>query len=1188
VYLKSLQIQGFKSFPDKITIHFGKGLTAIVGPNGSGKSNISDAIRWVLGEQSFKSLRGTKMEDVVFSGTQKRRPMGAAEVSLTIDNTSRFVRFDCDEVTVTRRYFRSGESEFLVNKKPVRLKDIHEMFMDTGLGRDGYSVIGQGRIDEVLSKKSEDRRELFEEAAGITKYRYKKDEAERKLAAAGENLARVSDIIEELSAQLGPMEKRAARAKEYLKIRDELKGLEVGIWGRQLQALKKAAEKAEVDLKIGLFMLEEARSGLDKLYEEGQALQNAAGQATIAAEKARSARDTAEANRSKEESEQAVLSVSIQHHETRIQGLMATGAKREERILELDRQKKERENLLSDKTKRHGQLSDELDALTKKALEAATHLEDLEAKAEGLAAMAALARQNASEAKARAQAAQDATVETKSRLEEGSEAAQKAAERLAQEKAEQEALAKQIDKAQEELQAAKNIVSGYGLRLQSAEKKAEAAQNEEYRLLVEENALVSKVSMLSELAREYEGYSAAVKSVMKLSKAGRLPGVLGTVGELVHAENHVALAIETALGAALQNIVTNTEETARDAISYLKERNIGRATFLPISAVRGNVLSEQGLENEAGFVGVAVELCSFPQETKGVFASLLGRTVIVERMNDAIALARKRGHRFRIVTLDGQVINAGGSMTGGAAGRQTGILTRANELKEASAKLAKLRAEKQKHGQILAEANRLLTAAKYEKEQAEAELRAAEDTLLSLKTAAAQHAFLLENLQKQEEEFSKARENTELALQHLAAEEESWLARAEASEQEAQAKEAELAGLTKGKADAEGEHQAMAEQLTALRSALAANEAEQEGIRQAIIELERQRNEADSDQATLEAEQKEAIRQKALLEERRELCKQRAEQFALTAAAQAEALSAALAEREALEQKKTECDKALRDANERLVALEREQSRLESALQTVKNEEKQLSARLWEQYELTPGEALAAPEPEDEKAALARISELRSRQKALGPVDVGAIDEFAALKERYDYLTSQKEDIEESAQGLRSLIAELTDTMKTLFIQSFAAISESFSQTFAEIFGGGTAELSLTDLEEPLTSGIEIKAQPPGKNLKSITLLSGGEKALVAIALYFALLKVQPAPFCVLDEIDAALDDVNVLRFVTYLRRLSAEIQFIVVTHRRTTMERADILYGVTMQEQGVSRLLSLDLAGMEKQFTLT
>ncbi|HHX72268.1 MAG TPA: chromosome segregation protein SMC, partial [Clostridiales bacterium] len=455
-------------------------------------------------------------------------------------------------------------------------------------------------------------------------------------------------------------------------------------------------------------------------------------------------------------------------------------------------------------------------------------------------------------------------------------------------------------------------------------------------------------------------------------------------------------------------------------------------------------------------------------------------------------------------------------------------------------------------------------------------------------TAAAQHAFLLENLQKQEEEFSKARENTELALQHLAAEEESWLARAEASEQEAQAKEAELAGLTKGKADAEGEHQAMAEQLTALRSALAANEAEQEGIRQAIIELERQRNEADSDQATLEAEQKEAIRQKALLEERRELCKQRAEQFALTAAAQAEALSAALAEREALEQKKTECDKALRDANERLVALEREQSRLESALQTVKNEEKQLSARLWEQYELTPGEALAAPEPEDEKAALARISELRSRQKALGPVDVGAIDEFAALKERYDYLTSQKEDIEESAQGLRSLIAELTDTMKTLFIQSFAAISESFSQTFAEIFGGGTAELSLTDLEEPLTSGIEIKAQPPGKNLKSITLLSGGEKALVAIALYFAMLKVQPAPFCVLDEIDAALDDVNVLRFVTYLRRLSAETQFIVVTHRRTTMERADILYGVTMQEQGVSRLLSLDLAGMEKQFTLT
>ncbi len=1189
MYLKALEIQGFKSFPDKTVLNFGEDITAIVGPNGSGKSNVSDAIRWVMGEQSSKSLRGAKMEDVIFGGTEKRSQMGFAQVTLVLDNTEHiFPRMEESEVAVTRRYYRSGESEYYINKQSVRLRDVNELFMDTGMGREGYSIVGQGKIDEILSVKSADRREIFEEAAGISKFRHRKEETERKLERTEENLVRINDKIAELELQVGPLRSQAEKAKKYLILRDELRTLEISVWLENLDKIKTDSIKLNTDYALAQQELERANAALDELYAASEQFAEKAHANDMEQERLRTECAELDAKRNEEDAAVAVLRTGIEHNRASIERVENDLRDQSGRAESLTAQIAAKHTRIEELAAQTAELEEELRAFLAQAEELARTAGEAGSEVEALRAKEALAASDAADCRADVSAINAGLAELAERratLEAESESVDG---QLTEKRRAASASRRALEEAQEEADAVRNIISGHTLKMEGRVKREETARQKSIDLTMEKNNLDSRIHLLSEMEKEYEGFNKAVRLIMQAAEKNALRGVHGPVANLMTTDKRYAVAIEIALGAGMQNVVVDREEDAKSAINFLKQRDGGRATFLPLTAIRRDVLREAGVEREYGYVGVASQLVQFDKRYAEIFNNLLGRTVVVEDMDCGIAIARKYSNRFRIVTLDGQVLNRGGSMTGGSVSRSAGILSRANELKELTARREALTEKLDAALREADEAKRDLNAAQYELDVAREQQRGAEDAVLRLTGEKKQYDMLLESLRTRESDIAAELESITARTEELkkaaaAREEEIKKHEAEAARCRAESEE-KLAGQNELQRDSAH----LGDEIAARKSTLAGFTAERETTERALGDLETLAQQMRGDEDG----------RRALIEDYRAKIKAAEEEIAqhdaVTASlrADAEKRRAELAElaeaKLTLEGERSANDRRYRECNELLSQTQAAAGRLEQKRVTAAMEEKQILDKLWESYELSHSAAQEQRiELESVPKASRRINELKREINGLGNVNVGAIEEFDRVNTRYTYLTGQRDDVEKAKEELLGVIENITSEMTVIFKEQFALIRESFQETFLELFGGGKATLELEDENAVLDCGIEIKVQPPGKALKTLSLLSGGEKAFVAIALYFAILKVHPTPFCVMDEIEAALDEPNVIRVAHYMRRICDKTQFIVITHRRGTMETADVLYGVTMQERGVSKVLTINMNDMAKELNI-
>ena len=1185
MYLKSLEIQGFKSFPDKTLIRFDSDITAIVGPNGSGKSNISDALLWVMGEQSTKTLRGAKMEDVIFGGTQKRSAVGFAEATLTLDNSDRELAYEADEVMVTRRYYRSGDSEFYINRQSARLRDIHELFMDTGLGKEGYSNIGQGRIDEILSLKSADRREIFEEAAGISKYRHRKEETERKLAHTEDNLLRIGDKVSELELQLEPLRQQSEKAIKYLALREELQGVEVAVWMEKLEKLSADAKKAEEDFASASFVLQQAHDDLDNLYASTEQLGNDLRTQNEEVENLRVKVSMLEGAHQQIDGQIAVLRGAVANNEENVRrsqadikgqedrsgGIAAQMAQIEERIGQID-------VLLAAKEIELADLQQELNSMTANAQGITRQFMELRTREVKLTADLAVREADLRAMESRQWEAGQREKQLLEEIASGEEKEKEAENNL-------NACRKELRKAREEVTAGQNTIAGYTLRQTTRKQRAEELAAQVQKLQNTLNSVQAKARVFRAMAEDLEGYNKSVRQVMQESKRGSLRNIHGPVSKLIRTEDEYTVAIEIALGAAMQQIVVESEADGKAAISYLKRTNGGRATFLPISALKPKNLQENGLEMQAGFVGIASDLVTTDAKYRSVVENLLARTVIVENIDNAIAMAKRYGGRFKIVTLDGQVMNPGGSMTGGSVSKDAGILSRANELEKLTAEEKRLSAKLEDLDAQYREARRAADQVEYQLNTAREQLAEAEKQVLTQEGREKQHEIWLQAvvdaMAAAQRERDSLKDRTQQDKQQGAAiQAEVRIYRTQLEETRVQ-----LKNLEGSQTDAEKSVAAITDKMNHIRSDKAALDAERTTAQSHIVDLkilrsaaegDREKKLADMERITCEIESlNQQIAQQ--LERQRE----NDAQIAKTRTAMETALKG-YAE---IEARKSRNESEIQEKNKSVMNMERACALLETKKETTAIEEKNIIDKLWDTYNLTPGTA-------DEKrghiesvtSGMHRIAELKRKITNLGTPNLGAIEEYARVNERYTYLTGQRDDVLNSKKELERIIKDITSQMTEIFVTEFQKIDHYFGKVFEEMFGGGKGSLVLEDPSEPLTCGIEIRVQPPGKQLKTITLLSGGEKAFVATALYFAILKVRPTPFCILDEIDAALDDRNVERFASYLHNLSAKTQFVVITHRRGTMEASDVLYGVTMQEQGISKLLRLDLNQMEQQ----
>ena len=1188
MYLKALEIQGFKSFPDKTVLNFGEDITAIVGPNGSGKSNISDAIRWVMGEQNSRQLRGAKMEDVIFGGTEKRRAMGFAQVTLVIDNTEHIFNRDEAEVAVTRRYYRSGESEYYINRQSVRLKDVNELFMDTGMGREGYSIIGQGKIDEILSVRSDDRREVFEEAAGISKYRHRKEESERKLQRTEENLVRINDKITELELQVEPLRKQAETAKKYLVLRDELRTLEISVWLENLQKLKADRLKLQADFETAQADQKKAQDELDRVYAQAEECSRLLHENDCAAEEKRGRISALESAIGEHESAAAVARTTAQHHA--------------ETIERMDREMSEsrsRTESLHEQMQVMARRMEEIDASARTLEnEIAALCEEMRGSSDAAAAAAAqleqLRRREAQEVAGAAQAQAELSAitagsdEIAQRTAELTEELTQSEEKLTQTRREASQNEKELLSAREEEQAAANIIGGHSLKMEGRQRRAKESIEQKNQLSLQEKTISDRIRLLSEMEKEYEGFSKAVKIVMRAAEARTLSGIHGPVGNLIHTDKDCSVAIEIALGGALQHIVVDTKNDGKNAIGLLKQRDGGRATFLPLDTIRSRSLRENGLENEYGFVGIASELVRCDGRYGSVIENLLGATVVVEDLDCGIQMAKRHDNRFRIVTLDGQVINAGGSMTGGSVSRNAGILSRSGELEQLHKKLKKIQSQLQDATLLAESANRELQKAQYELEVARDQQRQANDRVLTLEGRKNHYDMLIESLEQQQESLHIQKENLQKRSTDDAGRMDTirrtiadFTARAEETREEIEMLQRRQETARQGLGE-------MTDRLTEKKAQQAALSAEGESARRSMEDLSRLRESLEgehTDRESLRAQMEQAMAQARAEEERQQ---QEARELRGGIEEHRQALQKLSEEKMALETRRSQTDRLSRTCNDTLLNCEREVTRLEGKLNGSALEEKQILDKLWERYELSHSDAQALRvELESVPKATRRIGELNREIKGLGAINIGAIEEFDRVNTRYTYLSDQRNDVEKAKEELLGIIEEITKQMTEIFAAQFEILKQSFQETFLELFGGGRATLELEDENDILRCGIEIKAQPPGKQLKTLSLLSGGEKAFVAIALYFAILKVHPTPFCVMDEIEAALDESNVVRYARYMRRIAGKTQFIVITHRRGTMEEADVLYGITMQERGVSTVLTANLNELSKEMKI-
>ncbi len=1185
MHLKSLEIQGFKSFPDKTVIQFGADITAIVGPNGSGKSNISDAILWVMGEQSTKTLRGAKMEDVILGGTQKRAPVGFADATLTLDNSDRALPYDSDDVMVTRRYYRSGDSEFYINRQSARLRDIHELFMDTGLGREGYSNVSQGRIDEILSLKSTDRRQVFEEAAGISKYRHRKEETERKLATTEDNLLRIGDKISELELQLEPLRVQSEKARRYLDLKAELRGLEIAVWLENLDKLAAAAKKAEEDYASSAFVLEQEHRALDELYLKAEELSQHLREQDGKIELMRQDCADTEAQGRQFAGEMAVLQGRMDNNSQNIARIQEELDQQDDRSSSIDTQITASQDRIVQIEKELERLEQELNALLLEIQRITASAEGLtkryyELRAKESKLMTDISSRQAdvaaldvsvSQAEGRMTVIRDDTAVSIARQEQVKEAL--------------ELCRKELRTAKDQAQAASNTIAGYELRLTGRVQRRDSVQQQLQQLTSQLEGVSAKARVYRAMEADFESYNKSVRVIMQESGRGNLRNIHGPVSRLIQTDDEFTTAIEIALGAAMQQIVVESEADAKAAISFLKRTNGGRATFLPLTAVSGRRLNEPEVEDSPGFVGIASELVRCDDRYRGIVDNLLGRIVIAEELDSAIAMAKQFKSRFKIVTLDGQVMNPGGSMTGGSVAKEAGILSRANELKRLSQEEEKLSAKKDAFTATLAEAQRSVSQTEYELGTARDELRFAQDEVLRKEGEEKQHMILLHAI----EEAREASQRELDSLQERARTDRERVAtlrgQLEALSYQLEDNTRELEILSQDQTEAANQTDELSGRVTVKKTDIAALEAERQSARENIQQLTEL-----ADALRGDRDKKTALSD-AYMQENQELQKQITQLIAQKDATQQlleekkNALHSAMEQRMKLEAEKTLSEREAQEKNRSILTMERACGLLEQKKMSTAMEERQVIDKLWDNYGLTPTTALSEKvQIESITGANRQISDLKRRITSLGTPNLGAIEEYARVNERYSYLVSQRDDVLMAKRELESIIRNITTEMTGIFVTEFKKIDQYFQQTFTEMFGGGKGALILENPDEPLTCGIEIRVQPPGKQLKTITLLSGGEKAFVAIALYFSILKVRPTPFCMLDEIDAALDDRNVERFAGYLHHLCEKTQFIVITHRRGTMEMADVLYGVTMQEQGVSKILHMDLNQMEQE----
>lgn len=1183
--LSSIQIQGFKSFADKTVLKFGKGITAVVGPNGSGKSNISDAVRWVLGEQSTKSLRGQSMEDVIFGGTELRRPHGFCEVTLNIDNTDRTLNFDNDTVAVTRRYYRSHESEYAINNVAVRLKDIHELFMDTGLGRDGYSMIGQGKIDNIISSKSGERRDIFEEAAGISKYRYRKLEAERKLDAAEENLLRLHDILDELKSRVGPLEEQSRKAQRFLELADQKKELEIGLWLYTLNNSKEALRAQESKIAAAQLSYKEIERELEDFDRKAE--QNTAYFARLTSDIEGERLNISSNNEEivKLNGQISVLQSNIDHNAETVARLNEEAEKLKSSDSEAMSEIAEKRDAAESKKQERKSLEERLHALEEELSQLLSSSDSISRKIEAqIRALNTLSAESA-DMRVNMVTADTAIEEIKSRrdsLEEQINKSNSEKADLDKEFAETEGL---LSSLEEEIESATNTVKGYELRLQSRRQSLDVikAELDENRLDTEEKR--RRIKILKELENNMEGFGHSVKSVMNEAAKGVLKGICGPVSKLIKVEKRYSTAVETALAAAIQNIITETEADAKRAINFLKTAGAGRATFLPIATIKAREFKENGFEEMPGFVGIASDLVETDTKYREIVKYLLGGAVVAEDIDSAAAIAKKFGYRIKVVSLDGQVINPGGSLTGGSQIKNAGLLSRASDIKRFEDEASALT----KRAEELAEK---LNTAEAAVAEAEAEITAARAELVTFNEDKIRTLAELKRI-------DGLRQGLKSTLSALLTEKSDGSAKLEALKQQSAAAAAKIAEIDLKKTELQSQIDEMTGGRDSLNETRERLSADITAVKLSVIE-----NEKDTEQLTISAKALEELissRAKRSVEIEREIngfaakteslktaieeANTHIEELKEKIASSETNISEMLEKRNLTEKSGVELRNNEREKTMRREKISGELARLTERKEVMLKEYDDVIRRLYDEYQLTRSEAeKVSKEPENPAEAKRTLAEIKSKIRGLGNVNVSAIEEYKEVKERYDFLNNQIADVETSREQLHKLINQLTSQMKEIFTEGFTKINENFAKTFTELFGGGSANLSLSDPDNILESGIDINVKLPGKNVPSLDGLSGGEKALIALSIYFAIMRVNAPPFCFLDEVDTALDDINVDRFADYMKKSDFSTQFICVTHRRGTMEAADMLYGVTMQEKGVTKLLELNVAELEKK----
>ncbi len=1183
--LSSIQIQGFKSFADKTVLKFGRGITAVVGPNGSGKSNISDAVRWVLGEQSTKSLRGQSMEDVIFGGTDTRRPHGFCEVTLNIDNADRTLNFDNDFVSITRRFYRSHESEYLINNVSVRLKDVHELFMDTGLGRDGYSMIGQGKIDNIISTKSDERRDIFEEASGISKYRYRKTEAERKLTAAEDNLLRLKDILDELEARVGPLEEQSKKAEKFLALAEDKKQLEIGLWLYTLNNSKDALRAQESKIATAQMQYKEIEEALNDFDTKSE--QNTAQFTFITSqiENIRQRIATSNEETLKFEGEISVLNNDILHNNETIERLNAeklaleeSDSTAKEEIVNKRNDATAKEEIISNLNAKLSELENNLnnllsdsESISRKIEEQVKTLNLLSVKGSDLRVEMTTSDTSIEEINSRKGIIEDL---------------------LQQNEAEKETLNTDfnetktlLDKTEENILSIQNSIKGYELRLENRDAELKELTDKSNELHLDIEAKKRRVQILTELENNMEGFSHAVKKVVSESEKGILRGVHGPLSKLISVDKKYSVAIETALGNAIQNVVVDTEADAKRAINFLKTNNAGRATFLPISSINAREFKENGFDDIYGFVGIASDLVAVDKKYETIIKYLLAGTVVTEDIDSATTLAKKYNYRVKVVSLDGQVINPGGSYTGGSLVKQAGILSRAADIKRIQSEIEKL-SEKEKQtlndldiavsavAKVSADIVAVkadLTNANEDKIRALAELKRIDDLLSNVNATI---DSLIEERDGSDEKIKQLREKSNNAAKQIA-------------ELEAQKSsiQAEIDQMTGGRDTLSQNREALTNEITNIKLQIIENKKDAAALIASADDIENSISNRAARANDIEAEIA-AVNYKIIqLKSDISAHTDKIDNIKHKIADYNKEIENLMNERNNVEKAGVELRSSERERTLEREKIGGELARLTERKEVMMKEYDDVIRQLYDEYQLTKSEAEnVAVEIDKPAEAKKKLAETKSKIRSLGNVNVSAIEEYKEVKERYDFMNAQVEDVEKARAELRKLINQLTVQMQEMFVVGFNKINENFTKTFKELFGGGSAELKLTDPENILESGIDIEARLPGKNVPSLNGLSGGEKALVALSIYFAIMKVNAPPFCFLDEVDTALDDINVDRFADYMKRSDFNTQFICVTHRRGTMEAADMLYGVTMQEKGVTKLLELNVAELEKK----